>query len=283
MTKGYISTLSHFFRDEHKLSLSVGKKLKSYLDENFDLHHNGKAFVFNQASKQRFREEIEELYSDLNIRQGLPKGLDRISVLSYIQDDKLADEKPNDNFVLATTYNGKLRVYDHDIVLPKGASLRLPLAGVDKTSFDTFIVVENLDIFDNWHLASISPKLQNALVLYRGHDSISKGLKALLENLGGDTDVIMCPDLDPKGIENCFTTPRVNCILAPSIEDIQTRLSQNSQMQNKFVNQQDSVKYLKKQECGAWQSLISHLIGNNLAIMQQASFALKLPLVVYRR
>jgi hypothetical protein len=282
LTKGQISILSRFFRDDKKLLLAVNSKLKSGLQQNFDLHHNGKGFVFNQASKQCFREQIEQQHPNLNMRQGLPKGLDRIGVVAHVQDDKLAEVKPNDNFVLATAYNGKHSAFGHEIHFPQGVSLRLPLTSIDNSRLKALIVVENLDIFDNWHLANIPPELQDAVVLYRGHDCIAKGVKTLLESLGDDIEVMMCPDLDPKGLENCFTTPRVNNILAPSIMDIQTELSQHSQVQ-KFIDQQNSVSYLKRQECGAWHSLISQIIKNNFAIMQQAIFTLKLPLVVYRR
>jgi hypothetical protein len=216
------------------------------------------------------------------MRQGLPKGLDRIGVMAHVQDDKLADVNPNDNFVLATACHGKLRVFGRDVDLPQGTSLRLPLTGIDKASYKSLIVVENLDIFDNWHVANIPPELHDALVLYRGNDSVAKGVKALLESIEDSIEVLMCPDLDPKGLENCFTTPKVNRILAPSITDIQTQLSQYSQMQ-KFIEQQNSVSYLAKQQWGAWQPLIGHLIENNLAIMQQAILARKLPLAVYKR
>jgi hypothetical protein len=282
LSKGQIGTLSRFFRDDDQMLLSVSAKLKNHLEQNFDLHHNGKGFVFNQTSKQRFREQIEQLYPDLNIRQGLPKGLDRIGVMAHVQDDKLADVNPNDNFVLATAYHGKLRVFGRDVDLPQGTSLRLPLTGIDKASYKSLIVVENLDIFDNWYVAKIPPELHEALVLYRGHDSVAKGLKALLESIEDSIEVMMCPDLDPKGLESCFTTPNINGILAPNLEDIQTQLSQYSQMQ-KFIDQQNSVSYLMKQQWRAWQSLISHVIENNLAIMQQAILARKLPLVVYKR
>jgi len=282
LSKGHIGTLSRFFRNDVQMLLSVSAKLKNHLEQNFDLHHNGKGFLFNQTSKQCFREQIEQLYPDLNMRQGLPKGLDRIGVVSHVQDDKLADVKPNDNFILATTYNGKLSVFGCAINLPLGVSLRLPLTSIDNTCLKALIVVENQDVFDNWHLANIPSELHDALVLYRGHDSMAKGLKTLLESLEGNIEVMMCPDLDPKGLESCFTTPNINALLAPNIEDIQTQLIQHSQMQ-KFMDQHNSVSYLKKQQWAAWNPLIQHLVENNLAIMQQAVLALKLPLVVYRR
>jgi hypothetical protein len=283
LSKADIKLLSRFFRDEEKLNFAVKGKLKQYLDEYFNLYHNGKAFVFTPASKAKLRADIELLFPRLNLRQGLPSGLSRVAASQYVNDDKLADIKPNDSFLLAGSSNGRLVAFGREVILPLGGSLRLPVEGIDIGSLNTVIVIENLDVFDGWHLANIPSELKDALVLYRGHEgTITTGLKALLHKLPVEVEVFMFPDLDPKGLENCFTTPKVRGILAPSIAHIQKHLIQHSQA-TKFVHQQDAVTFLKKQEYGAWQSLISHLLNNNLAIMQQSIIALGLPLVCYLR
>lgn len=283
LSKADINTLSRFFRDEGKLKLAVKGKLKQWLDEYFDLYHNGKAFVLTPESKAKLRADIEQNYARLNIRQGLPTGLDRLELMDYINDDKLADIKPSDKFLLAGAFSGRLVAFGHEILLPQGASLRLGIEGIDIASLKTVVVIENQDVFDSWHLANVPSALKDTLVLYRGHErKITTGLKALLAKLPNEVEVLMFPDLDPKGLENCFTTPNVRGILAPSVADIQRHLSEYSQA-TKFVLQQDAVTYLQKQEYGAWQPLISHILDNKLAIMQQAIIACNLPLVRYSR
>ena len=283
LSKGEISTLSRFFRDEEKLKLTIKGKLKRCLQDNFDLYHNGKAFVFSAHSKAKFRADVELLFPRLNLRQGLPSGLTRVAVSQYVNDDKLADIKPSDEFLLAKAFNGRLVTFGRESTLCPGASLRLPIAGIDVTQLKTVIVIENQDVFDNWHLANIPSHLKEALTLYRGHDrKITTGLKALLDKLPNEVDVLMFPDLDPKGLENCFTTARVRGILAPSVIDIQRQLFEHSQA-TKFVHQQAAISFLKKQEYGDWQLLISHILDNNLALMQQSMLHLDLPLICYRR
>ena len=89
--KSEITVLSRFFRDESKLLLSSKGKLKQWLEQNFDLYHNGKGFVFDAASKEQLRSEIELSYPRLNMRAGLPSEQDRIAISQYINNEKLAD------------------------------------------------------------------------------------------------------------------------------------------------------------------------------------------------
>jgi hypothetical protein len=283
LSKADINTLSRFFRDDEKLKLAVKGKLKHYLDEYFDLQHKGNAFVFTPQSKAKLRADLESSYSRLNLRQGLPRGLDRLAVVNYINNDKLADIRPSEQYLLATAKHGRLTVLTKELEIPQGASLRLPIGLVDIGLLKTIIVIENMDVFDNWHLAKPPSELDDALVLYRGHErTISSGLKALLASLPNQVEVIMFPDLDPKGLENCFTTAKVRGILAPSVTDIQRQLIEHSQS-SKFLEQGHAMSYLKKQEHGGWQVLISHILENKLAIMQQSIVALELPLVYFRR
>lgn len=48
---------------------------------------------------------------------------------------------------------------------------------------------------------------------------------ARLDSLPIDVEGLMFPDLCPKGLENCFTAPKVRGIWVPSVADIQRHLS----------------------------------------------------------
>ena len=283
LSSAEINTLSRFFRDDKRFTLAVKGKLKSWLDENFDLYHNGKVFIFTQQSKAKLRADIEKDNPSVNMRQGLPRGLNRIEVTHYVSDDKLADVRPNDKYVLATTQCGKMTTVGQTLSMPAGVSLRLPILSIDFTQLESVIIIENQDVFDAWHRANLPIKYQSSLAIYRGNDRIiTTGVKTLLDMLPSETEVLMFPDLDPKGLENCFTTARISGILAPGLIDIQTRLLKQTQAR-KFVLQQNALTYLGKQTFGNWHLLISYVLDNQLAIMQQSMIALGLPLIAYPR
>ncbi|KXI27322.1 DUF7281 domain-containing protein [Paraglaciecola hydrolytica] len=278
--KSEIASLSRFFRDEQKLLLKATGKLRQWLEQHFDLYHNGKTFVLNQSSKVALRKGIEQLYPRLNLLQGLPPKQTRLAVVDYVNNDKLADFKPNDHYVLVTS-QAALTLYKTELLLPTGVSLRVPLAAIDITNLEAVIIVENQDVFDVWQQVNIDAKYQNALVFYRGNDSsVTKGLKTLLSLLPPNTEVLLFADLDPKGLEMAYTTPRVTGILAPSLDDIQNELSTYSQ-EVVYLRQLDSITYLHKQQHQGWQDLQQLILKQRFAIMQQAIVQRRLELKVF--
>lgn len=275
--KSEIAMLSRFFRDENKLLLSSQGKLKQWLEQHFDLYHNGKGFVFTEQSKTRFRQEVELLYPRMNIRQGLPSQQNRLEVVEYVNNDKLADIKPNDQYVLVTSQSA-INVFAREVVLAPTVSLRLPLDAIDIANLKSVIIVENLDVFDVWHQVKLEAKYQHSLVVYRGNDkSLAKGVKTLVNQLVQGTEVLLFPDLDPKGLEMAYTTQGVTGLLAPSLDDIQTKLSVYSQG-SLFLRQLDSVTFLQKQQPQGWHDVQQLILNQHLAIMQQAVVLLGLRL-----
>ena len=280
--KSEIAALSRFFRDEDKLLLSSKGKLKQWLEQHFDLYHNGKAFVFDPTSKAKLRKEIELSYPRLNLRAGLPSEQNRLAVLESVNNDKLAEIKPNDNYVLASSQSA-IHVFAQEWILPPTVSLRLPLDAIDMARLTSVIIVENQDVFDVWHQVKVESKYRNSLVLYRGNDkSLTKGLKTLISRLAEDTEVLLFADLDPKGLEMAYTTLGVTGIFAPSLEDIQTELSVYSQ-ESVYRRQLDSVTYLHKQQPKGWHQLQQLILKQHFAIMQQAIVLLELKLKVFQR
>jgi hypothetical protein len=280
--KSEITVLSRFFRDESKLLLSSKGKLKQWLEQHFDLYHNGKGFVFDAASKEQLRSEIELSYPRLNMRAGLPSEQDRIAISQYINNEKLADIKPSDHHVLVKSHNTPLMIAGDTFHLPQGTSLRLAFDDIDFSQFASIIIVENLDVFDVWHKVNLQLNIPPSLIVYRGHEhATAKGLKLLLANLPNNIAVIMFADLDPKGLEIALTTERVIGVLAPSIEDINRFLLSYSQA-SVFLQQHHSLTFLAKQQTVSWQSLVDCVLQHKLAVMQQVFVALNLPLICYK-
>jgi hypothetical protein len=279
--KKEIEMLSRFFREEHQLLLTSKGKLKQWLEQHFDLYHNGKGFVFDQTSKEHLRNEIELSYPRLNIRAGLSRHQDRIAISQYVNNDKLADIKPSDEYVLLK-YNMLFTVTGQNVTLPVGSSLRVAVNNIDVKQFDNLIIVENLDVFDAWHKVILQDSMPRSLIVYRGHDkATAKGLKLLLAQLPLNIVVIMFADLDPKGLEIAYTTPRVEAVLAPKMDDIQSILLDYSQS-DLFIQQHRSVTFLAKQQNITWQNLVAVVVRNKLSVMQQVFVGLNLPLVCYK-
>lgn len=280
--KSEIAILSRFFRDEDKLLLTSQGKLKQWLEQNFNLYHNGKGFVFEPSSKAKLRREIELSYPRLNMRAGLPRDHNRVAITQYMNNDKLADIKPDDHYVLVKSPNTPLNIAQYNLVLPRGTSLRIAVDELDFNQFTSLVIVENLDVFDVWHAVNLQHCMPSSLIVYRGHDqATTKGLKRLLAKLPLNIAVLMFADLDPKGLEIANTTDRVMGILAPQLDDIQQLLLNYSQP-NVFVQQHRSVTYLTKQQPLAWQGVVDMVLKNNIAVMQQVFISLNVPLVCYR-
>jgi hypothetical protein len=280
--KSEIAMLSRFFRDENKLLLTSQGRLKQWLEQHFDLYHNGKGFVFTEQSKTRFRQEVELLYPRINMRQGLPSQQNRLEVVEFVNNDKLADIKPNDQYVLVTS-QAAINVFARDVILAPTVSLRLPVDAIDIANLKSVIIVENQDVFDVWHQVKLDSKYQHSLVVYRGNDkSLAKGVKTLVAQLVQGTEVLLFADLDPKGLEMAYTIQGVTGLLAPSLEDIQTKLSVYSQ-ESLFLRQLDSVTFLQKQQPQGWHQLQQLILKQRFAIMQQAILLLELKLKIFER
>jgi hypothetical protein len=278
--KSEIANLSRFFRDEQKLLLNAKGKLRLWLEQHFDLYHNGKGFVFSHSNKVTLRKGIEQLYPRLNLLEGLPSQQNRLAVVAYVNNDKLADIKPNDQYVLATG-QAAIKLRDGELLLPMGVSLRLPLAAIDINQLESVIIVENQDVFDVWQQVKVESKYHSSLVLYRGNDhSLSKGLKTLLTQLPQHTEVLLFADLDPKGLEMAYTTHGVTGILAPSLDNIQNALMTYSQ-EAVYLRQLESVTFLQKQQPSGWCELQQFMLNKRLAIMQQAIVLLAIPLTTF--
>ncbi|WP_438864005.1 DUF7281 domain-containing protein [Neptunicella sp.] len=278
LSKTHIAQLSGFFCDHSKLHLSNKGKLADWLRGYIDIPDNGKELRFDSKLKRQLRIELEKDYPNINFLRGLPKDLNRLEMAGIAANEKLAALKPDDDVALITSQQPDLNPFGISCLLPVGCSLRVNVAQLDLANIRQLIIVENLDIIDYWHLACLPTALQNALVVYRGHEkSISGGLKTLLTLLPAQCQVIMFADLDPKGLEIAFTTPKVNQLLAPSQEGIEQLLNLKLNQPDLHIKQHASIGYLRQQNL----PLISQLLEHNIALMQQHMLAHKIVLTLY--
>lgn len=271
-----IQVLSRFLRDKVCLSKRFNPKLRAWLMDSFgDLcRSDGDELVFSADSKRRLLIELNSLYSGMDWLAGLQADQTRCEIVASVKDDKLANIKPDDGYVLLRTLGLSEQCLGLDASLPAYVSLRLPVRRLNITDLRWIVIVENLDIFDQMHQCRLPPCFDNALLVYRGHNA--NGLKELLAMIRTDTQVAYFADLDPKGLEIALSTPAVTHLLVPFT--LEPKLLERSQT-SKFLAQHTSVSYLKRQQWGGWQPWIDRILEARLAIMQQHILQLDIPLI----
>lgn len=204
----------------------------------------------------------------------------RSEVAKHSRFEKLATIAPDEQYVL-------IKAPSFYPELPAEYSLRVPLNNITRllASPDNIIthvvVVENLDIFDCWHQFSLDAELISALVVYRGHNGLAKGVSRLLERLPAGVEVIAFVDIDPAGIQIALTTPKVSKILAPEIDALTLLLTSSSASED-FDKQFQQVKYMQQHK-NDWPRLQGFIVQQRASIKQQHLLAFNLPLITHHR
>ena len=204
----------------------------------------------------------------------------RAEVAKHSRYEKLAAIAPDEQYVL-------LKPQPFYMNLPLEYSLRIPLANViqllesQTATITHLVIVENLDAFDCWHQFSVDESFNNALVVYRGHNGLAKGLSVLLEQLPERVTVVAFVDIDPAGIQIALTTPRVTQLLAPSIEALSSLVVTANSTED-YIAQNKQLKYISQQSSD-WQPLQQFIIKHRVSIKQQHLLAHKLGLITHPR
>ncbi|QDO85700.1 hypothetical protein FM037_23595 [Shewanella psychropiezotolerans] len=204
----------------------------------------------------------------------------RAEVAQHSRFEKLATITPDEQYVLIKPqpfYTG----------ISAECSLRVPLGEITKLlesqaqTMTHIVIVENLDVFDCWDGFSVEAALKHALVVYRGHNSLAKGVKGLLQRLPNRIEVVAFVDVDPAGIQIALTTPNVTQILAPDIQELSLIIKSSSSSED-FDMQHQQVKYMQQHQDG-WQVIQQFIIQQKISIKQQHLLAFKLPLIMHNR
>ena len=124
-----INTLSRFLQDQECLQKRFGTLLTQWLLANYgDLfRQQGQVCRFSLEQKRRLREELQKDYPRFDWLQGLETGLERLAVTARLNQEKLADIRPDDDFVLVRQRDGLMHTCGLDLQLPPQSSLRLPV------------------------------------------------------------------------------------------------------------------------------------------------------------
>ncbi|QQX80989.1 hypothetical protein JK628_03710 [Shewanella sp. KX20019] len=204
----------------------------------------------------------------------------RSEIAKHNRFEKLATIRPDEQYVLI-----KPQPFYPEIAVE--CALRVPLDNIikllqsDVQTITHIVIVENLDAFDSWHQFVVGVALKYALVVYRGHNGVAKGLNSLLERIPSEINVVAFVDIDPAGIQIALTMPKVTLILAPEIQALSSILTTSNSSEDYDV-QHKQAKYMQKHK-DDWQALQQFIIDERVSIKQQHLLAFNLPLRVHPR
>lgn len=277
LTKGLISTINHFIHS-NKSVVSTESRLGLFLFEqgyaDIGIEDGLKqCFHFSVIQKRHLFKQLKIDYGEQIFNQELGSS-NRFDVAKISNNEKLAQIEVDQEFVLVKSICNDLSCFmlnhSRGVNLPIGTALRCKVCTLDLEKIRQIIVVENLIIFDHIEQVTLPEDIDNALIVYRGHDkNTSKGCKTLLSLLNKPTNdtnnpssfkqesnneqsqfcqVIAFCDYDPKGLEIVNTMPNVSHFIFPILtipKDI-TKQYQYFRLINHrddYFKQQASVDY----------------------------------------
>ncbi|QFU21389.1 hypothetical protein FS418_05570 [Shewanella sp. YLB-09] len=234
--------------------------------------------LFTAAQRHQLN-EMSAAYFGCSLLMTSFKG-SRKEVSHYSRDDKLASIKPDEQYLL-------IKPQPLFTAVASDLALRVPLDQIIKllespdNTITHVVVVENLDAFDYWNEFSVTADLRQALVVYRGHDALAKGVKVLLQRLPKTIEVVAFVDVDPDGIKIALTTPKATQILSSDFNSL-SLLIKSSSYSKDFDKQHKAVNYMQKHP-DHWPSLQQFIIERRVSIKQQHLLAFEVPLIMHNR
>ncbi|MFB2667479.1 Wadjet anti-phage system protein JetD domain-containing protein [Shewanella xiamenensis] len=216
--------------------------------------------------------------------QALDFNLDRITMSAQSQNEKLANIRPEAEYVLLKY----LGFESPPLVMSARASLRTPLDEAQQLCHEldvnTILVVENLDIFDAITQARLPAELSRIMVIYRGSGHHSPiGVRQFLKAMAGKMPIIAFTDLDPAGLQIAHTlTGMTHCIVPQLALFAPSELLAIPQINSAddFAKQAPQAKYLQSADLKNWQQLSLWLTQQRISIKQQHLLAHRLELVL---
>lgn len=229
---------------------------------------HGKNLKLNTADRAKLRDcVIAELGIDPMEKD---IGGDRIEMASSVINEKWSSKNVFEDYVSIIATATGIPLKRAKITVPTGAILSIPHQDIDTASVNQIIIIENGSIATHWQsfLPLIPDSLHDSLVLYRGHDSTSSGLKKLLKSLPSNVEKIGFFDLDPAGM-NIAMQMGVDKILVPVDPDA----LKNKSNRECFMKQHNMSIGKTEDVPGGWKETWVWIIENGISITQEAMLA----------
>lgn len=159
-----------------------------------------------------------ERFSECYDSQG--KAASRREALETARYEKKAETVQKDRVLIKAAPGGALIIDDREIPLPEGCHLCAPVEMAGRIEARGVILVENLEVFQDFHLLdfALPEKNRDDLVVFRGKPHVARQdtAEAFLKRLA--VPVVACFDIDPSGLSNALSTPFFEDILWPGRE-----------------------------------------------------------------
>lgn len=240
LNKRDLTAISRAVKKKQRLVSSTSKVWKRIHEEwNVGCLVEGKKYFIDDRGYRKLRRCVENtcgtdplLYDERALKGG------RIEAAGERGDEKHAKEAPNHNRIHVKSFSGMIALESSTCKLPPRTSLDIRFDEIPCP--DLVIVCENLNVFNEWHKASLPPILSNSLVCYRGNDVRAGNVNAWLKSIEARTHIIVFPDFDPSGIKlatdypyhnHSLLVPILPRDLEPSIHDRKKYLEQTRDME----------------------------------------------------
>ena len=239
---------------------------------------NGQFLRFSPEAKLYLRKWFKEQTGiDALTTNTLPK--DRIGMAKLAKNEKLAKKGVFEGQLrIAARSNVPIETINGRGYTPRGTTLMVPADQLIINDRDV-IVIENGAIMEQINGLMIPDELNEALFIYRGHESDARELKALL-NQQKPKRLIGFYDLDPAGLLMGISN-NYDALLLPDIwKDIQSNEDVLNQINktDSFWSQGKQLVQLQKASPRGINEIIDAVTENTLAIMQEHMLAYGLTL-----
>lgn len=229
MDKRLINILLRIFHSPDTRFTS-GRAISAFCTEYNLGVRQGSSLVFNNAHKAEIGRILKgELGIDPSTTTADSwKGLGRAESLMLARDEKFSGRTVGDGRLRVKALPGRiLQVAGDSWSLPDRADLGLDLNAVlgSEIGHDALLIIENLQTFDDIH--TVDPEVmgnlsaRDPLVIYRGDTqggARADAVHALISGTG--LPVIAFVDFDPAGLVIASGLPRLDMVLAPSLQDL---------------------------------------------------------------
>lgn len=276
MDKRLINTLLRIFHSPDG-RFSAGQSISAFCSEYNVGMKQGASFVFTEEDKQEIGRILK---GEMGIDPATTtaeswKHLGRAQSLQLARDEKFAGRSVGVGRLRLKTLSGHtLRVASGSWDLPCRADLGLDLEAVlgQKIGHDALLVIENLQTFDDIHNIDVnvmnSLPARDPLVIYRG-DTQGGARADTIHNLIKSTTlpVYAFVDYDPAGLIIASGLPRLDQLLAPSLQDLGT-LIQTHGIAKRYLDQVATASHALQQLKGdsrlapLWD--VIHAVGKGL-------------------
>jgi hypothetical protein len=202
------------------------------------------------------------------------------SASSKSVDEKLGKIKPTHHLILAAlTRNTTFEGFQQELYCCAQINIELDINRVDFSVYDTLVMIENRDSFNDWHLfqQQISVDLGKVLPIYRGDSHYLVAATVLLKHWRdnrSDCMIVYFGDFDLSGL-SLAVSGGCSALLLPEQKWLEQHL-----ISQHYPEEQEKLLHGMQRDCPKdWQPLLKLMSGNRAGLRQQKMY--QTPLVLH--